>query len=380
MLPLPRGGGEGRGEGASWAGESLGPLTLTLSPAAGEREPKEQHVTNSLADRDSLLPIAEQRLARTALSRLARLVRLGKGRLLYLVGPAGCGKSALIREFLRAHFSDVATGQLTVVTASEFAAQLAEASDRDQIAEFQDRFRSASLFVCEDLHALQARPQSQQQLLATIDELLAHGHDVIVSSVKMPGQLDGFSSAKLVNRFRGGTIVVLEQPGADSRAELLRYFAQQRKLTFLRDALALLAESLPVSPRELLGVITQLPERRRPLDRAVVEELLRRDIPSTSVTPQTVVRTVAAEFGVTWSALKSRRRAQSLVLPRQCAMWLCRKLSGMSFARLGQFFERQHSSVLHACRRLDERLRQDPTLRQRLDRMQATLKPTLRSQ
>jgi chromosomal replication initiator protein len=337
---------------------------------------KEQRVTKSLAERDSLLPIAEQRLARTALSRLARPVRLGKGRLLYLVGPAGCGKSVLIREFLRAHFSDVPTGQLAVVTASEFAAQLAEASDRDQIAVFQDRFRSASLFVCEDLHALQARPQSQQQLFLTIDELLAHGHDVIVSSVKLPGQLDGFSSSKLVNRFRGGTIVALGQPGEDSRAELLRYFAQQRKLTLLRDALALLAESLPVSPRELLGVITQLPERRRPLDRAVVEELLHRDVPSTSVTPQAVVRTVAAEFGVTWSALKSRRRAQSLVLPRQCAMWLCRKLSGTSFAKLGQFFERQHSSVLHACQRLDERLQQDPTLRQRLDRMQATLRPT----
>ncbi len=336
-------------------------------------------MTKTPADRDVLLPIAEQRLARVALSRFARPVRLGKGRLLYLVGPAGCGKSALIREFLRAQFNDVTTGQLALVTASDFAAQLAEASARNTIPEFQDRFRSASMFVCEDIHSLQARPQSQQQLFATIDELLAHGHDVIVSSVKLPGQLDGFSSSKLVSRFRGGTIVVLEQPGEDSRAELLRYFAQQRKLTLMRDALALLAESLPVSPRELLGVIRQLPECRRPLDRSVVEELLRRDVPSTSVTPQAVVRTVAAEFGVTWSALKSRRRAQSLVLPRQCAMWLCRKLSGTSFARLGQFFERRHSSVLHACRRLDERRQQDPTLRQRLDRMQATLRPTLRT-
>lgn len=324
---------------------------------------------HSLTTSEVLIPLAEQRLARVALNRLAKPTHEDKGRLLYLVGPAGTGKSALIREFVQ----DV-EGHC-VVTASEFAAQLAAASDKKELDAFQERFRNVSVFVCEDIHAIEGRPQTLQQLLAAIDELVAHGKDVIVSSTKMPGELESYPR-KLVNRFRGGTIIAVKIPGAESRALLLRQFAQQRKVTLSRDALALLAESLAVSSRELSGIVTQLAERRQPIKRDVIEKWLHDDFPSTTMTPLAVTKAVAAEFGVTLSALRSHRRTQVLVLPRQCAMWLSRKLCGTSFTQLGGFFERQHSSVMHAVRTLEQRLTVEPNLRQRLKKIESTIKVT----
>ena len=326
-------------------------------------------MTNFRPSEDVLIPIAEQRLARVALSRLAKTTREDKGRLLYLVGPAGTGKSALIREFLR----DVE--EHCVVTASEFAAQLAEASDKKEVAEFQERFRNVSVFVCEDIHAIEGRPQTQQQLLAAIDELVAHGKDVIVSSTKMPGELGSYSR-RLVNRFRGGTVVAVKHPGTESRAALLRQFSRQQKITLSRDAVALLADSLAVSSRELSGIVTQLAERRQPIKREVIERWLHEDFPSSTITPLAITKAVAAEFGVTLSALRSHRRTHVLLLPRQCAMWLSRKLCGTSFMQLGGFFERRHSSVMHSVRTLEQRLAAEPSLRQRLKRIESTIKVT----
>lgn len=315
-----------------------------------------------------LIPIAEQRLARWALRRLLKPSAAGKGRLLYLVGPAGCGKSALLAE----SFRELPSSQVPPlqVTAAEFAAQLADASANQQLPDFQERFRSVSVLVCEDIQAIERRPETLRQLLAVIDELLAHGSDVIVTSTKLPGQLESFP-AKLVSRFRGGTVIGIKPPGADSRAELLRLFCRQRRLSISRDALALLAESVEISPRELIGIITQLSEKRRSLKRDDIEEFLNRELPTQSITPLKVSRAVAKDFGITLSALRSSRRSQALVLPRQCAMWLCRKLCHVSYPELGAFFDRQHSSVIHAVRKLEARLDNEPTLRQRIARLES---------
>ena len=146
---------------------------------------------------EPLILLAEQQLARSALRRLLKPSTAGKGRLVSLVGSSGSGKSALLAESFRERSSSqVPTLQ---VTAAEFAAQLAEASSTQQVPEFQERFRSVSVLVCEDLQALERRPETLRQLLAVIDDLLAHGSDVIVTSTKLPGQLESFP-AKLVSR------------------------------------------------------------------------------------------------------------------------------------------------------------------------------------
>ena len=322
---------------------------------------------SSTTDLQPLIPFAEQRLARSTLRRLLNSTTDDKGRLLYLVGPAGCGKSALLAE----SFRELPSSQVPPlqVTAAEFAAQLAEASSNQQVSDFQERFRSVSVLVCEDIQAIEGRPETQRQLLAAIDDLLAHGSDVIVTSTRLPGQLESFP-AKLVSRFRGGTVIAIKPPGPESRTVLLQLFCRLRHLSISRDALSLLAESLDVSPRELAGVATQLSELRRSLKRADAEEFLRDKLPTKSVTPLSVARAVAREFGVTLPALRSSRRSQALVLPRQCAMWLSRKLCHVSYPELGAFFERQHSSVIHAVRKLEARLDKEPALRQRLARLE----------
>lgn len=343
-----------------------------------------------MSESTTLIPLVEQRVAANALRRLLQPVRSGKGRLLILVGPAGCGKSALIRHLLRQRavdnsvldfdrrspsntFDSVKPPDALAVTASEFAAQLAEASDRDQVPEFQTRFRATSLLVCEDLQAISGRTQSLLQLLATLDDLLAHGADVIVTCTRLPGQLERIP-IRLINRLRGGTIITIPLPGPDSRVALLRHFSAQYPLPIPRDGLALLAESLPLSPRELAGVVTQLAAGQQPLRREVIESFLKQQTHSPKLTPQAIARAVAQEFGITQAALRSSRRAAALVLPRQMAMWLCRNLCQMSLPAIGEHFQRQHSSVLHAVRKLDERLSKEPRLRLRLSKIQQMLK------
>lgn len=333
-------------------------------------------MASSSVSAELLIPLAEQRLARAALKRLDKPSAVGRGRLLYLVGPAGCGKSMLIREFAASQ------SEVAVITASEFAAQLAEDSDARKWSDFQERFRGQPIFICEDVHSLSGRVQTLQQLLAIVDELLAHGRDIVFSSTRLPGQLEEFP-VKLVNRFRGGTILNIKFPGPESRASLLRHIVQREQLSMARDALALLAESIEVSPRELLGIVRQLKrtsnttttERARFIKRTDVEQFLQdadRN-PTRTIRPADVSRAVASEFGVTMASLRSTSRSAALMLPRQCAMWLCRRLCGLSYPQIGTFFDREHSSVLHAVRRFELRLQEAPQIRQQIARIETTI-------
>lgn len=315
-----------------------------------------------------LIPIAEQRLARSVLQRLGHANSEGKGRLFYLVGPPGCGKSALLAEF----FATLPQTQAPPLrlTASEFAAQLAEASVARLIVPFQDRCRSASCFVCEDLQALEDRRESLQQLLAILDDLASLGVDAVVSSTKLPGELEGFPP-KLLSRFRGGTILEVTLPLLESRVALLRHFAGRHRLSITRDALQYLADAAAVSPRELEGIILQLSKWGRPLKLSDIESFLASDFPHLPLSLNDICRAVAREFALPVSALRSRRRSHALVLPRQCAMWLCRDLCHASYPQIGRFFARQHSSVLHAVRLFESRLENDPALRHRLARVKS---------
>jgi chromosomal replication initiator protein len=326
-------------------------------------------MTAATTQSDLLIPIAEQRLARSALRRLSRPNPDGKGRLLYLVGPAGCGKSALLTEF-SATLPETQAPPLRV-TASEFAAQLAEASVARQIVEFQEHFRAASLLICEDLQALEERRESLQQLQLILDDLAAQGVDVVVSSTKLPSELEGFPP-KLLNRFRGGTILEVTLPQLESRVALLRHFSRRHRLSMTHDALLHLADAATVSPRELDGFMFQLSKLGRPLKQHDIESFLASDFPLLPLSLSDICRAVAREFALPVSALRSRRRSHALVLPRQCAMWLCRVLCHASYPQIGRYFARQHSSVIHAVRLFETRLENDPALRHRLARVKSS--------
>lgn len=342
---------------------------------------REQQVHKSKKHAASLsepfLLIKENRFAHSALEQLAKVKSTTRARLVYLHGPSGVGKSHVTRRFLRDEIRKHESLNYACLTASEFAAEFAEASSDKEIPDFQTRYREKSMMILEDVHSLEGRTETQWQLRWLLDELNANGSRVIITSRKSPGELMNFLP-QLVNRFHGGTCVAMTMPGALSRQHLIDHFAQTHQIPLSADVAELLAESLALSARELLATVLQLETaaqfEKKSLDTQFVKRYLHGEIFAPDLTISQIARAVAQHFGVTVRKMRSATRLQGLVLPRQCAMYLARELTNASYSRIAEFFGRNnHSTVVHSCKRLRTLLPDHPAVRQHLVQIRQSL-------
>lgn len=331
----------------------------------------------NLASSESFLVYPENRFAYVTVTSLDGTVQRRQSPPLYLYGPSGCGKSHLLRHFLRVGVPAENRRRVICWTSSEFAANLAEAVQGQKIAEFQESCRRAEMLILEDLQALEGRTETQQQLLAIFDELLSCGAQLIFSSRKPPGELVNFPN-RLVSRFHGAVLAQIKPPAHASRAGLLLHLAAARQIPLSADVAKLLAETFPVSPRELHGLLLQLENARKknqsPLSLEFVRSFLKHDVPPRRTTLTEIAKSVAEHFHVPVARLRSRTRVQRLVLPRQCAMFLARELTGELLDKIGTFFgDRDHSTVVHACKRLQKLLSSEPEIRLHLSQIRCEL-------
>jgi chromosomal replication initiator protein len=326
----------------------------------------------------SFLVLPENRFAFEAVRAIGGPAASGERvRPIYLYGPSGVGKTHLARHAVRAFLASRPDARVEHVTAAEFAAEFAEASSRKTIPLFQTATRQFDLFVLEDIQALQRRKQTQIQLLLLCDELYSTGCQILWTSHNSPGEMPQFLR-KLVSRFRSGVTAHLRPPGAGSRARLLEHFSRARQIRLPEDAARLLANELPVSPRELWAVLTQLQsiarEERRPLDSDLVRKFLHQEATAPKPRLEDVCLAVARQFGITSAQLRSRQQTRGIVVPRQFAMLAARQLTGHSLEQIGNYFGgRDHSTVLYACRRLTRLLPLEAELRLNLSQIEAAL-------
>jgi chromosomal replication initiator protein len=318
------------------------------------------------------LVLPENRFAFEAISSIGE----GRPRPIYLYGPSGMGKSHLARHAVHLFLSRQPGVRVQHLTAADFAADFAEAASNRTVPLFQTATRTFDLFILEDLQVLDRRPETQVQLLALCNDLTAAGCQMLWTSRDSPGDMAGYLK-KLVSRFRGGILARLQAPGRESRRKLLAHFAGLQHLRLSEEAAQLLAAELAVSPRELWSVVVQLKavaQQRQPMSSDLVRRFLRQEIIPRKPRLDEICRLVARQFGVSASQLRSRRQARGVVLPRQCAMLLARQVSGRSLTQIGEYFGgRDHSTVIHACRRMASLLSREADLRLQLLQIEAAL-------
>lgn len=323
------------------------------------------------------LVLDENRLAWTAIDSLSRdedstSVR-PESALIY--GPSGCGKSHLCDLLLGTHDDSAA-----IVPSSDFVAEVTRnykaANTFDPVSEYS----SLKLLILEDVQHL-CRHQSAQRVFATLmDELRRSETTVVCTANQPPAELKGLIP-RLANRFRGGLCVAVRIPGPASRIKLLSHFCSHLQIGIPLPVIRLFANELSVSPRELLGLLLRFDDlatqQKTMPDARLARAFLNSEVAPSAIEVEDVAKAVARQFGVRLADMCSQARDQVVAVPRQCAMFLSRELTGAHYSKIGSYFGgRSHSTVLHACNRIRQQLDDDAGLRQQLKRARQMLRGT----
>jgi chromosomal replication initiator protein len=317
------------------------------------------------------VPVPENRSALLATQDLAEALCSGEACLpdclLFLHGPTGTGKThlvaALVEEVARRR------PELTVtVLAAHDLARGGEELPAD-----------GDLLVVEDLQHLP--PRAFETLVQLVDSRQAHGRPLVLTANAGPQQLGRRGQrfpARLVSRLAAGLVVRLGPLQPSSRLALLEELARSRQPAVGPDVLGWLAGHLTGGTRQLAGALKQVEAlarvRRRVPDVAEVAEHFRVQAEASAVTVEQIARRVGGYFQVEPEQLQSRRRYRNVLLPRQVGMYLARQLTTLSLGQIGAYFGgRDHSTVLHACRKVEQALDRRAALSEAVRQLHADL-------
>jgi len=324
----------------------------------------------------------ENRSAWIAVQRVADCVCSDRQRRetnpLFLHGPAGTGKTHLVSALV----GDVTKRRLDrivrIASGDELAAALRPSADQTSETDRQElvtSFLRCDLLIVDDVGHLV--PGVSESLVALLDQRLARHLQMVFTASVGPARLDRLP-ARLTTRLAAGLVVGLSPLSPASRLRFLQDRAQRRHLALDLEILAWLAKHVAGSGRQLEGALARLETviklNQCVPDVAAVAALFRAEADNAQPTVERIASRVGLYFQVKPDQLQSRRRCRNALLPRQIGMYLARRLTPLSLGQIGKYFGgRDHSTVLHACRKVQQAMTHDPALSGALRQLHADL-------
>lgn len=285
---------------------------------------------------------------------------------LFIHGGVGLGKTHLLQAVCLRLLGDQPLSILYYTSCDSFMTQYFEAVQAGVMSEFQHKFRDVDVLVIDDIHFLAKRERSQEEFFHTFNSLYQAGKQIILSSDAAPEEIPHLEQ-RLVSRFRHGMVAQVLPPEFETRVAIVRRKSAIRGMEFPEDVAFHIATCIDTNIRELEGAITKL-QMVAQVEKRMVDLTMARatlgDSPvraSNKPTIHAVIAVVTEFFGVRVTDLQSKRRPRSITLPRQVAMYLARQHTPHSLEEIGGHFGgRDHTTVMHAVRSIDERCKKDP--------------------
>ena len=297
---------------------------------------------------------------------------------LFLVGDAGIGKSHLARAVV-AEARRKGSVRAVYASAERFTTEFTSAIRARQGGEFRRRYRQeCDLLVLEDVQFLGGKEATQLELLHIVEHLRLVGARVVLTGDCLPRRMAGLSP-RLLSQMTGGLVAEMELPDRTLRRAILSDKASRGGVALAPDCLEALVDGARGSVRDLEGALTQLVATAALLGRKIDLELTQMALrkhaePALELhTLDAVLACVGSFFGVTRAQLASRSRSESVRLPRQLAMYLCRRYTDASLSEIGRAFGRNHPAVANAIQRVERGILERAPLRYQVEELAARL-------
>jgi len=277
---------------------------------------------------------------------------------LFLYGGTGLGKTHLLHAVGNGILAAKPGAKVVYMHSERFVQDMVKALRNNAIEEFKRYYRSVDALLIDDIQFFANKERSQEEFFHTFNALLEGNHQVILTSDKYPKEIVGVED-RLKSRFGWGLTVAIEPPELETRVAILQRKADEHKVHLPDEVAFFIAKRLRSNVRELEGALNRVMANAnftgRPITIDFVKEALRDllALQAKLVTIDNIQKTVAEYYKIKISDLLSKRRTRSVARPRQMAMALSKELTNHSLPEIGDAFGgRDHTTVLHACRRI----------------------------
>lgn len=279
---------------------------------------------------------------------------------LFIYGGVGLGKTHLMHAVGNELLVKNPSARIIYLHSESFVADMVKALQLNAINDFKRFYRSVDALLIDDIQFFAGKDRSQEEFFHTFNALLEGGQQMILTCDRYPKEIDGLEE-RLKSRFGWGLTVAVEPPELETRVAILMKKAASANVELPHEAAFFIAQRIRSNVRELEGVLKRVIANAHFTGRSIDIDLIRESLKDLLalqdklVTIDNIQRTVAEYYKIKLSDLHSRRRNRSVARPRQVAMYLAKDLTNHSLPEIGESFGgKDHTTVLHACRKIKE--------------------------
>ena len=297
-----------------------------------------------------------------------------------IYGGVGLGKTHLIQSIGNTvHQED--TSRVVYVTAETFTNEFIQAIKDKRNHQFKNKYRSVDVLLIDDIHFLQNKTETQEELFHTFNALYDANKQMVFTCDRPVSELKHLTD-RLRSRFERGLNVDLQPPDFETRFAIMKRKVEDKNIPLLDEVIDLVCRNITTNVRDLEAALTKLVAYADLVNKEITVEVAQQQLKDvfsnprqSNITIEMIQRVVAEYFALSPGDLKGKKRTKAIAFPRQVAMHISREMTEYSTTEVGlEFGGRDHTTVMHGCQRVESRMKTDPTLEPTVNHLVRTIK------
>ena len=293
---------------------------------------------------------------------------------LFVFGETGLGKTHLMHAVAHQMLANNPNARIVYVSTEKFTNRYIDAILKKELVKFRQYYRTVDALLIDDIHFLSGKKKTQDEFFHTFNDLFHSGCQIFLASDRPANEIKCMEN-RLISRFQWGLQTDIQAPDFETRVAIFRKKATSMKLSLSDEIIEFLAEHVSQNVRRMEGALTRIAsyhliDKNIDISRMehLLSDLLQEEEAPSKITVDQIQKKVAEYYKIGYSDLIGRRRISKIVFSRQVAMYISRKLTSDSLKSIGDTFGgRDHGTVIHACRQVENRMEQDATIKRAVD-------------
>ena len=300
---------------------------------------------------------------------------------LFIYGKTGLGKTHLMQAIGHEVLHQNSKKKIIYLPCEGFTNLMIEAIKTSKMEKFRARFRKADILMIDDIQFLAKKEQTQEEFFNTFNELYQDHKQIVLTSDCPPKEMTHLQE-RLVSRFEWGLVTDIQPPSFETRVSILKKKSELSHLSVPMDVLEFLAENFDQNVRQMEGALNRVYTYSKLIGKSLTLELARdvlKDLLKTEkirrITIEDILQHVGKFYNITMLQLQGPKRLKNYAFPRQIAMYFARTMTDLSLPEIGQAFGgRDHTTVLHACKKINEQIKEDLKLKEEIEALTQAIK------